>query len=873
MTKRKNLKKRSVILISAITSFVIAALIICGAGYFVYIKYLKKNGLQRLVNSYLREYVDSGNLKDVIVEKIEQYTGGTVSIEKLSMTRENGLTIEYFTFLKDDIDVVVKDANLTIPGKIVLNKIVKRGKTSADKILIESAQIDLNSITLNNVSINPTAEITIENPRLNVEKVIVAYSAVDLLKGKLLITDVTAISPELYIVRRENGIWMIMDALKELTDNIDLSNYSGLLKDGIVLKEGILHFIDKEFFSGGELYVKGIGMTIKPFLGSLKDLEINGFVQDPFYGSYNVAGHFDLNMPSLNLKINAKELSVSESFFKGVPIVGEKIWNTYKPMGKLDMNCLINLNNTGGKRRVERHVRIDFMDMEATYIKWPFTASRIAGRMTLDNNRISIKNVSGYVYQDGQQGTNVNLNVIMEIDKPVKKILVKANDVILTKELVDKLPNSCKKLYKKFKPGGRADLDVVYSVNDDGKISKDYKVEVICKDWNLIYPEMPVPLNDVNGKIVVSNRVEKSRLGGGGGGSVQLKDFKGYFDDGQQVVPINFSGEFGMNNPMKLININVPDVNLSDKFLSNLPDKYGKNLENFRLAGKIGLDVVFDQRDLGIKPETSITVNCKGSTFTDKKSLVSLNGVNGIIKAIGNNISADNIAGKCFDGKVNGAISVDVENSFYKYDGAFSFKDVDMEKLFRNLFKTDQEWPGLLSGKVKFNRDAKDQSKLLASGHVNLYEGSISDVPVALSVINILNFGLPTKVVFHSGRINFVIKDDIIEITEAKVYSDTVELVARGTVGFNGDLDVRVVVEFTKNTLKDIPIVGPLFDFVVGGVRKSLTKVHVGGTIAEPTSSLSMFEPIKKPIKNVIELIPTVGNGSGTSTTNVSEEK
>ena len=872
MRKKKNVNKRSVILISAITSFVIAALIICGAGYFVYIKYLKENGIRRLVNSYLREYVDSGNLKDVIVENVEQLTGGTVSIEELSLNRADGLRLKYFKFRKDDIDIIVKDINLTIPGKIVLTKIIKYGKTTTDKILVDSAAIDLNSITLNNVRINPTGEITVETPKLNVEKVIVAYSAVDLLKGKLLIDDVTAISPELYIVRRENGIWLIMDVLKKLTDNIDLSNYSGFLKDGVVLKEGILHFIDKDLFPGGELYVNGIGVTIKPFLGSLKDLEINGFVQDKFYGSYNVTGKFDLNRPSLNLKINAKDLSVTEKFFKGVPFVGENIWKTYKPTGKLDINCLLDLDNWGGKRVMDKHVRIDFTDMEATYIKWPFTASRIAGRMTLDNNKISIKDLVGYVYEDGQQGTNVNVNVIMELGNPVKKILVKANDVILTKGIVSKLPNSCKKLYREFNPGGRADLDVVYSVNDDGKISKDYKVEIVCKNWHLTYPEIPIPLKDINGKVIVSNRVEKSRLGGNGG-SVQLKDFKGYFDDGFQVVPINFSGDFRMKSPQKLININIPGVSLSDKLITNLPDKYSKVLGNYGFAGKIGLDVVYDQKKLGAKPETSITINCKGCDFTDKKTAISLNGIDGVIKVKGDSISADNINGKCFNGNVNGAIKVDVEKSFFKYDGTFSFNDVEMETLFRNLFKTDQEWPGLLSGKVKFDRVSKEQNQLFAAGHVNLKEGNISDVPAALSVINILNFGLPTKVVFRSGRIDFVIKDDIIEITEAKVYSDTVELVARGTVGFNGDLDVKVIVEFTKNTLKDIPIVGPLFDFVVGGVRKRLTKVHVMGTIAEPTSRLSVFEPIKKPIKNVIELIPIVGNGAGTSTTNISGKK
>ncbi|MGR3320112.1 MAG: hypothetical protein ACUZ8O_16715 [Candidatus Anammoxibacter sp.] len=848
-TTTKNTNKRLIIIISIITSLTISILLIGGVGYFIYHKYLKINVLQKLVNDHLKGYVDSGNLNDLIITKLEQYTGGKVTIGDISLDNEQGLLINNLMISKDEYTISIKDANMAIHGGISLNNII-----------------------LNDVAINLASEITVQNSQLNAEKVIIKYNISDILKGNLLIKGVTVLSPELSMVRRENGVWLIMDMLKDLTDKFNLDEYTDLLADGVTLKNGAFHFIDKDFFSDGVLNLSGIDMVIKPFSGSLKDLRINGVVHDDFFGNYNITGKMDLNIPALSVRVNAKDIAISENFTKKIPVIGETCWNSYKPNGKIGLDCLFNFNNDAGKRQFDRLIKINCTDIEATYYKWPITASRITGNILVDNNKITINNANGYVFDDGQNGTNVKLDIILELGKPAKKIIVKAYDVDLTKELVSKTPDSCKKLYNNFKLGGRADLEVIYTVSDDGAINKDYKIELDCKDWHLTYPDIPIPLKNVNGKIVISNRTENGMLGKSAG-TIQLKDLKGYLDDGQQMAAINFSGEFDMGSPKSLFYINVPDLNLSNDILEKLPKKYNNFKKNYTAKGKIEIDIVYDNMEPDTLPDISVNIDCKGCYVGGSMFPLPIHNINGTVKIKGNLISADNFVGKCYGGNVNGTIQMDTGDTSIKYTGDFKFDEIDMEQLFKTFFKTNQEWPGLLSGKIKFDQGGKNQNKLNANGYITLKEGNISDVPIALSIIKILNFGLPTKVVFHSGRINFFIKNNMIEITEAKIYSDTLELVAKGRVSFDGRLDITVIVEFTKNTLRDIPVFGPLFDFVIGGVRKKLTKIHVGGTISEPESHLAMLKPIKKPIESVFDLFSKDNEDAGTSTVGKPKKK
>ena len=96
---------------------------------------------------------------------------------------------------------------------------------------------------------------------------------------------------------------------------------------------------------------------------------------------------------------------------------------------------------------------------------------------------------------------------------------------------------------------------------------------------------------------------------------------------------------------------------------------------------------------------------------------------------------------------------------------------------------------------------------------------------------------------------------------KGRLYSDTVELIGRGTVKLTGDIDIKIVAGFSKDFFSEIPIVGKIFDYVVGGVRKQLTMVEINGTFLEPQSRSLAFKPLTTSIRSMFDLLPKNNQG------------
>jgi hypothetical protein len=91
------------------------------------------------------------------------------------------------------------------------------------------------------------------------------------------------------------------------------------------------------------------------------------------------------------------------------------------------------------------------------------------------------------------------------------------------------------------------------------------------------------------------------------------------------------------------------------------------------------------------------------------------------------------------------------------------------------------------------------------------------------------------------------------------VFSDSVELGCVGTVGFDSTVDLTVIAGLSQETFSQIPFLGGLMDFVVGGVRKKLTKVQITGTLSKPKSKMVGLKPFTDPIKRIFDVLSPAG--------------
>jgi hypothetical protein len=172
-----------------------------------------------------------------------------------------------------------------------------------------------------------------------------------------------------------------------------------------------------------------------------------------------------------------------------------------------------------------------------------------------------------------------------------------------------------------------------------------------------------------------------------------------------------------------------------------------------------------------------------------------------------------------------------------------------------NFVKVQEELTGECEGNIEFQGDGDDLKSFTAKGSVKLREGYLSEIPAVLSILKLLSVSLPKKEAFHTANLEYSIKDKIVHVEELEVLSDAIELGCVGTVGFDGTIDLIVVAGLNRETFSQIPFIGGLMDFVVGGVRKKLTKVQITGTLLNPESTMIGLKPLTDSVKNIIDVL------------------
>ena len=204
-------------------------------------------------------------------------------------------------------------------------------------------------------------------------------------------------------------------------------------------------------------------------------------------------------------------------------------------------------------------------------------------------------------------------------------------------------------------------------------------------------------------------------------------------------------------------------------------------------------------------------------------------------------------------GRVNGSVKIDRTSPKGEYSGKLNFDKVSLSETLDDFVKVQQNLSGECEGDIEFQGEGDDLNSFTAKGSAKLREGYLSEIPAVLSILQLLSVSLPKKEAFHTANLTYSIRDKIVYVEELEVFSDSIELGCVGTVDFDGKIDLTVVAGLSKETFSQIPFIGGLMDFVVGGVRKKLTTVQITGTLLNPESEMIGLKPVTDSVKRIIE--------------------
>ncbi len=699
----------------------------------------------------------------------------------------------------------------------------------------------LEGIVIDNFSFIGTSE-DLQGKSIKVPKIVLKHNPQSLIKGQINISNAVIISPEL-TVEKPTDIWSLLDAIKTNFDKAGMPTYVNALSRGLEIRDLKVHVKENPQTNSPELKLSGIDIAFLPYAGSFKDIVINGNIDDEFLGNYSFTMNLHPNIPSLDIKAHANNIMLDEAFLNRFPYTGKKLWDNYKPTGKINVSCTASFDNKNKQKKLDYIININLNGLEAMYANWPFLIFNLNGDVELNTEKLYLKGIVGYI-KSGNYTSQAEFKGEFDLQGPKKTFVMTIPNLFVNQELLKNIPDYGEQIWSKIQPTGIIDLTFQY--NEGENEERSCFLSVNCRDLEITPLNASMPISHVNGQFKLCKNI------------LLFTNTNGFIQCGSQSIFTEMNGIYDMKNDRKIFNFHVPNLSITEDLLKNLPDKkLGEKVwAKLKPTGKADLIANFQ----GFKEEKnnsySIEVNLKDCEINDSKYNILLWGIGGRLEISKGQISSKHFDGKCCGGHVEGTLSVNTGKEPYQYEGEVNFSRIILEEISRKIIKTEKTWSGLLYGGIKYQGNGTDTKSLNAEGRLNINEGYLSDVPIILSIFNILNLTLPKKESFHSAQSRFTVKDGTIHVEEGKIYSDTVELNGKGNISLKGDVHLSIVAGFSKDFFSQIPIVGRLFELIVGGVRKQLTMVEIRGTFLKPESHLVPFKPFTKSIKSMFDLLP-----------------
>ena len=825
------------------------------------------------------------------------------------------------------------------------------------KLTIEQAHFNpLKGLKLSNFKFegkNP------KNLRIDGESILIRHEPLALLRGEFLINSIMVVSPELFLVRGKDAVWGFLNGVKAMLDHSGISYPTDQLGRGVVVKAANVHVYDDAIFREGVLNIENVDFFGQQLRGSLRDIHIKGIVNDGLWQGLEIDVDTNLATPELKLVAQTRDKTMTEELMKELPVIGEKFWKTYSPTGKFNFDCTLDFNDKDSKRKMDYLLKLDVIDGEMTYIKWPFLIKHVNGKLEFSRKGTFLKSMKGDLQNEGQQ-THGEIDAFFAVGDARKSVNLNIPNFNITETLMKMIPDVGEKVWNDYHPKGNIDLTIKYESNEDKSVT-DYSAKASCKGITAENPFIPYDISNIIGLIendgkniylknmsgylqngqktnhcmidgVISPKSKEKRfivsipnldlreevvksipkkgediwsrykptgqvdfmlnyrgfedsskdeyvitVDGKGNeikyadlsielkdvigrvivskNDVQLKNLRGYMINGDKLARTVGNGVYKLRSEDKKTLFNVFDLTVTEEYLDKFPKLLKRDWFKIEPVGWVNVTLDDEVNDVDGKDRHSVIIDTKGCKAGLTNIPVTISDIEGRINVEGGQLTGRNMNGTYCGGRINGTIEADRTSPDGEYSGKLNFEKVSLQKMMESFVKEEQKWTGVCEGNIDLQGKGKDLKDFTAKGSVRLQEGQLAEVPVLLSILKLLNLSLPKKESFHTAKLKYSVKDKIINIEELEVFSDSVELGCIGTVGFDSTVDLTVVAGLNKETFSQIPFIGGLMDFVVGGVRKKLTKVQITGTLTEPKSAMIGLKPLTYPIKRIFDVL------------------
>jgi hypothetical protein len=542
-------------------------------------------------------------------------------------------------------------------------------------------------------------------------------------------------------------------------------------------------------------------------------------------------------------RIEIDDMPLDDALRNALDPPNRKVLDSFAPRGKVSARG--RAYRPRGKDSKERiPLTLMFQGASLNYKEFPYELKNVSGEIQVDGSEIVIQRAT---IRDGAMDAEVRGKITDIAGDASVDITIDALRVPLDGRLRDAIGDEARKIWDLFTPGG--EIEVHWRLRKDKGGPVVHTARGRCKGNTVLYKDLPLPVTDLAGDIEMSP------------GKYSLEHFTGKVKGAEVEI-------HGMVADAQVsLHVDATGLPLDDEVKNALPVAVGDFLRMIKLGGMVsfnsGLTFKKDgqrQVDLVCKlqkgyidteprfedldgtvtltgffekdPEMIGFINCSRARVYGKR----ISDVGASFNTRGSKLNFLNLKASAYGGVLAGkSFSMDTKTKDF-FGEAFTLDRVDLQEFVRD---TKGYADKNMSGKISLDlRDLRgnslDSSTITGKGRMVIRDALLWDIPVFLKLFT-LNPGelFKSRNQFDAGVIEYEMKNRKFAVERMAFTSESVSVVGRGSVGFDGDLHL---------VLK--PRSGPLLglDFfvlrwagdLVSFLLDSVVSVDVQGTFDKP---------------------------------------
>lgn len=605
------------------------------------------------------------------------------------------------------------------------------------------------------------------------------------------------------------------------------------------------------------------GMTLRyaPFPYAAEDLrgEIDFFLQG-FHVKHMTGRHGDCVIrfdgraggypedSDYAFRIEIDGMPLDGDLYAALDPEGKRAWDLFRPSGRVDARGRV-LRERGPDRPARIPLDLSIREGAFRFEGFPYELRGLAGELGFEGKDVEIRRLAA---REGDRvvelsGAIRNLTGDAEVD-----LRIEARGLPLDGRLREALGPEARAVWDTFSPSGAVDLRCLLRKARGGPLVPEIRARALGNA--VTYREIPLPVTDLAGEVEL-----------GPGGAVRLRHLSGR-THGASVALHGEAGPDGVT--LALDAVGLP---LKDEVIAALPAPTRDLLRRFRLAGIVSFKADVSLARAGPRKFTLDLKLSKGSVdttpriedldghvalvgFLEDRVLVRgpltfsharilgkrLTDVSATLNVNGPILTFENIKATAYGGLVAGtSLVVDTQGGEFAGE-LFTVDRLDIAEYARD---TESFARKQLAGKASLELRglrgrAGDAGTVTGAGRLTVRDAFLWEIPLFASVFTLNPQDIfKSRNRFDAGVVEFEIRNRKFDVPHLAFTSETVSLVGRGRINFDGGL-----------SLKMKPKAGPLLGIdifpvrvvqeILGLVTSPLLGVEVTGTFDDPKVSV-----------------------------------